>query len=503
MQPIDFQSSSSDQMIGYIFGSTTRNNERGIKVYTTQAAASTALALGITVGGQEYFVDRQSVKNFFGGALPTVDAISVQNAIQAFMGSRATSTTRKEKGVEKRREGIQATSTTTASTQTVQPPRGTEPPFTVATAMDIKQSPAAERGSRPVSTQATPQVAQEPPLPDLPPEIRNLLATLPPEKRDNLRSALSLPLVTRELKEGPLLSDLHQTVLDYIINVDMDLGLTSSQEQQLVQWLARASSPDEQEQRTYIETFATRTSFLTQTFNQELRAALRKENGRQTIDTIWIDRFNKGFGTHCHTLNLSSLDLSSPGITVDALKILLQALPNITTLNLSNSPWITDAHLQVIADHAKKLQHLNLSGGRQITDAGCQHLTNMALEELNLDDTPITGARFAALPRTIKKLWLSECHQLTDANLAHLVGMALEELNLSNTLITGAQFAALPRTIKKLDLTVCDHLIEANLAHLAGMALEELNLGYGHTPITGAQLAAQLAALPRTIKTRL
>ena len=138
------------------------------------------------------------------------------------------------------------------------------------------------------------------------------------------------------------------------------------------------------------------------------------------------------------------LDLSrfSKSLTDDILAQVVQAFPNVTTLNLGNCKNITDKGLKHL-DVLKKLISLNLQGCEKITDEGLKYLGSFEsrtfLESLSLQGCKlITDKGLKQLDGELTgliSLNLQECDKITGKGFVYLDSFPkLASLNLSNTL---------------------------------------------------------------------
>lgn len=157
-------------------------------------------------------------------------------------------------------------------------------------------------------------------------------------------------------------------------------------------------------------------------------------------------------------------------VTDDELAV-FDALPDLTTLELSNNPGITDA--------------------------GLKHLAAMAeLRTLYLYNTSVAGPGIKLLPRRLEYLELSYT-PLEDEGLAHLRGMRrLKYLRLNNTAISDHGLADLSEmlSLEELRLSHTD-ITDAGLEHLKPLQnLKELSLPF--TNVTSRGIVQLQKALP-------
>ncbi|XP_066572316.1 uncharacterized protein LOC136762205 [Amia ocellicauda] len=135
----------------------------------------------------------------------------------------------------------------------------------------------------------------------------------------------------------------------------------------------------------------------------------------------------------------------------------LRAFTALKQLSLVSSPLITDAGLSVLSS-LQKLQHLNLAACCKLTDSCLQHITGLkGLSYLSLDQTKV-----------------SDCGMVTYLRSAP---SSLAQLSLNQTGVTEATLAALPRCVPQLRLLSLKHTKVSDVSALAELpSLQTLHL---------------------------
>jgi F-box/leucine-rich repeat protein 14 len=206
---------------------------------------------------------------------------------------------------------------------------------------------------------------------------------------------------------------------------------------------------------------------------------------------------------------------------------LVNAIPDLTSLNLSGCFSVTDTGLNMaFCRDLPCLTTLNLSFCKQVSDMGlgciAQHLKN--LKELQLGGTQlnITNRGLMAISVGLKKLKslnLRGCHGISDTGISYIAGRSensmcgnhdLEHLGLQDCqriTDTALEFVSAGLTsLKTIDLSFCFSVTDDGIKFLAKMrSLLEINLrrcnsitdtGLGYLAgLPGQQSLAPLAAL--------
>lgn len=180
-------------------------------------------------------------------------------------------------------------------------------------------------------------------------------------------------------------------------------------------------------------------------------------------------------GSYVTKLDLSHLQ----GLTDTQLASLIQACPNLQTLNLTRCYQITDQGLASLSQ-LKQLQTLHLEECIVITDERLASLAQLKqLRTLNLTECDqITDEGLASLGqlRNLQRLNLKGCRKITDEGLASLTQLPqLQILNLTGChKITDKGLVSLTqlKQLQTLDLSNCDKITNQGLTLL----LEQLKL---------------------------
>ena len=147
--------------------------------------------------------------------------------------------------------------------------------------------------------------------------------------------------------------------------------------------------------------------------------------------------------------------------------------PNLRSLDLSGSK-IEREHLLLLAGF-KNLKILKLAN-TTIVDADLASLSNMALEELDLSSTSITGSCFQWFKKSLKVLTLQFCKQLDFTKLYQFQDSILQKLDLSYTSVTDQVPAQLPPSLVELKLIDCPQISDAVVLQLTHTHLRALDL---------------------------
>jgi bacterioferritin-associated ferredoxin len=97
---------------------------------------------------------------------------------------------------------------------------------------------------------------------------------------------------------------------------------------------------------------------------------------------------------------------------------MVENLPFLESLDVSECEHITDSSIRQAAFHCHLLTHVNLSGCHQITDTsvkylvqGCSHLSSLDLSQCNVSDTTLKHLRKSA--HNIKQVCILGCPKIT------------------------------------------------------------------------------------------
>lgn len=287
-------------------------------------------------------------------------------------------------------------------------------------------------------------------------------------------SQLRVKLQDAHVEENHKVVQLLQEALD----LPKRKAAIGSQESQAIDWEHMLPKETWKEIFAYLGEDPVKMSFISKSMHElsqdpSIQALIiEKYTNRLSIEQL-IER-SKECGPFVKKLDLSH----RKDLTDHQLASLIQAYPNLQTLNLSGCLQMTTQGLTAVAK-LSQLQFLDLSSCRQITDQGLATLTQL---------------------QNLRTLDLSRCLQITDQGLTSLIQLQnLRTLSLLRcTQITdqGLTSIAQLQKLRTLSLLGCLEITDQGLASLAQLPhLQTLDLSNCNITDQGLTFLAQLPHL--------